>query len=214
MTTRMTVSENDSTEVAIPDAMPMLFSGGDSWNALTEGADQVFGGELEKAESLIGVPFVAVRLTYRRGDFARSDKTYNGEPGDYVSVDLVTAPADVIAHRISRGKIDVNGPVADPGAHLVLNLSGTAAYREFVKILEYKRLIKLPEGPDGGEFGESRFDTPVRLWQIHNVARVKYDETGAYASAEFDVRIHAPRGLRVSNFDNRHGKDISVYYLG
>ena len=210
---------SDSTELVQADATPVILSG-DSWDALTQGADEVFGGELEKAESLVGVPFVILRLTFRRGDFARKDKAYDGEPGDYVSVDLVTAPADVIARRIERGKIETSTVIADPSTHLVLNLSGTAAYRELVKILEYKRLIQLPKGPDGetgpesGEFGESRFDTPVRLWGIHNVARVKYNDDGTYQSAEFDVRIHAPRGLRASTFDNRHGKDISVYYLG
>ena len=207
------MTTSDSTELTPVDTTPVLFAG-DSWDALTQGADEVFGGELEKAESLVGVPFMVLRLTFRKGDFARKDKAHDGEPGDYVSVDLVTAPPDVIQRRIERGKIETSSVIADANSHLVLNVSGTAAYREFVKILEHKRLIQLPEGPEGGEFGESRFDTPVRLWGIHNVARVKYGDDGTYQSAEFDLRLHAPRGLRVSTFDNRHGKDISVYYLG
>lgn len=204
---------SDSTELETVPATPLLVAG-DSWDVLTQGADEVFGGELEKAESLVGVPFIILRITFRKGDFARKDKAHDGEPGDYASVDLMTAPADVIQRRIERGKIETGTVIADPNSHLVLNLSGTAAYRELVEMLEFKRLIQLPEGPRGGEFGESRFDTPVRLWGIHNVARIKYGDDGTYQSAEFDVRIHAPRGLRVSTFDNRHGKDISVYYLG
>jgi hypothetical protein len=208
----MTVPDQASGELAVPepDGAPGLFSAGDSWDALTSGADEIFGGELEKAESLIGVPFVAVRVTFRVGDFTRAD---TNEPGDYVSIDLITAPEDIIAKRRAKGRIPDTVNI-EASSHLVFNVSGTAAYRQIVSYLEVRKLIVLPEGPENGEFGKSRMDTPVRLWNIHKSARVRLDEDGKYESAEFDIRLHAPRGLRISEFDNRHGKDISVYYLG
>jgi hypothetical protein len=205
--------EDPGTVVDITEDVPIVEPySGESWDTLVTGADEAFGGELEKAESLIGIPFIIVRMTYRLGDFARIANV-DPRPGDYVSIDLITAPADVIAKRRERGRIP-EGVNADPDEHLVLNLSGTGAYRQLVSYLEARRLIVLPEGPDGGEFGASRLDTPVAEWKIFQTAKIGHDAEGHYQSAEFDVRLRCPRGLRVSQFDNRHGKDIEVYYLG
>ena len=195
--------------------------GGEGWDTLTSTADQFFGGELEKANALIGVPFVVVRLTYRIGDYMRPTGrfpfSYGEETGDYVSADLITAPEEIIEKRRAAGKIAETNRI-EPDSHIVLNLSGTGAYRQLAEYLENKaRLIVLPEGPDGGEFGNSRYDLPVRLWGIHNSVRVVMDQTTeppAYVSAQFDIRLHCARGLRTSKYDNAHGKDIESYYLG
>lgn len=204
----MTVSPADDYQVE-------PYTGTDSWDELTKNAVQIPGADLEIADSLVGIPFVIVRLTFRIGNYERRDDP--GEIGDYVSAELITAPEDVIQKRRSRGKIP-DTSIAEPASALVVNLAGTGAYRQIVSKLEALRLIILPEGPDGGELGKSRFDTPVRKWQISNYAKIRYtepDEQGvtSYQSAEFDVRIHAPRGFRISEYDNRLSKDISTYYL-
>lgn len=198
-------------ELAVPEntELPLPYQG-ESWDELVSQSYEFFGGELEAPISVVGVPFVILRLTYRIGDFLRSD---NGELGDYVSADIMTATKEIIEARRTRGKIPETS-VAGPGEHIVLNLSGTAAYRQLVAFLEANRFIILPEGPDGGIFGASRLDTPVRQWQIRKDIRVRYDESGAYQSAEFNVRIHCPRGLRGNTADVKAAKDVEFFYLG
>lgn len=197
--------------LAIPDEaeLPLTYQG-ESWDELVSQSFEFFGGELEVPTSVVGIPFVILRLTFRIGDFLRTD---NGELGDYVSVDIMTATEEIIEGRRSRGKIPETS-VAGPGEHIVLNLSGTAAYRQLVAFLESSKYIILPEGPDGGNFGTSRLDTPVRQWQIRKDVKVRYDETGAYQSAVFDVRIHCPRGLRGNTADVKAAKDVEFFYLG
>jgi hypothetical protein len=194
-------------------AQPVRYQG-ESWESLTANADEVFGGDLEKAQSLIGVPHMIVLATFRIGDYQRPDMDI---PGDYVSLDVITAPQAEIdrARARMRGRgDDVPESLVTGGEHLVWNASGTGAYRQVVLYLEIARkLIRLPDGPEGGEFGVSRLDTPVRQWGIHDSVPVKFDASGQYESVEFNVRLHAPRGLRKSMYDNKRGKDIETFYL-
>ena len=193
--------------VQTPDPEPVLLQAyaGESWADLNTGADEIFGAELEKLESLTGVPFVVIRLTFRSGEYDR----------DYVSADIITAPAEMIEARRAQDKIPAVH--ADPSSHLVFNVAGTGAYRQFVSYLEARQFIKLPEGPDGGAWGESRLDTPVTRWGVHKAFTVHTDESGEFTSATFDVRLRCPRGLRRSIFDaevnGKTYKGSEVYYL-
>lgn len=196
-------------EAAGETELPLPYHG-ESWDELVTQSFEFFGGELEAPTSVVGIPFVILRLTFRIGDYLRPD---NGELGDYVSADIITATEEIIESRRARGKIPETS-VAGPGEHIVLNFSGTAAYRQLVTFLESNRFIILPEGSDGGNFGASRLDTSVRLWQIRKDIKVSYDESGAYQSAQFDVRIHCPRGLRGNTADVKAAKDVEFFYLG
>lgn len=205
------VPAEPGADVAVPEETELVPAyQGESWDELVSQSFEFFGGELEAPTSVVGIPFVVLRLTFRIGDFIRID---NGEPGDYVSADIITATEEIIETRRIRGKIPETS-VAGPGEHIVLNLSGTAAYRQLVSFLEANKFIILPEGPDGGNLGKSRLDTPVRQWQIHKDVKVRYDESGAYQSAEFNVRIHCPRGLRGNTADVKAAKDVEFFYLG
>jgi hypothetical protein len=182
---------------------------GDTWEQMAGSADQIFGADLETAESLIGVPHIILLATFRLGDYQRPDLKI---PGDYVSLDVLTAPETEIDRARLRAKIAPDSHVRG-NERLVWNASGTGAYRQVVSYLEARKLILLPEGPDGGEYGQSRLDTPVSKWNIHQSATYRLDSDGLYQSAEFDIRLLCPRGLRKSEYGNEKSKEAVTYYL-
>ena len=194
---------------AIPEwEVPGMYAG-ESWDSLTSQADEVFGADLETAESLIGIPHIIILATFRLGDYQRPDLKI---PADYVSFDIVTAPDEDIARARMRGKVSNDSHVMG-GEHLVWNASGTGAYRQFVSYLEARKLIVLPDGPTGGEFGASRLDTPVGHWNIVTTITPQLDADGNYQSVAFPVRLRCPRGLRKSEYANDKSREGITYYL-
>jgi hypothetical protein len=74
-------------------------------------------------------------------------------------------------------------------------------------------MIVLPDGPQRGEFGASRLDTPVSQWNIINTIPIQLDADGHYQSVAFPVRLRCPRGLRKSEYANDKSREGITYYL-
>lgn len=165
--------------------------------------DVKYGVELEEGNRLIGVPFIALRLTYRPGGFI---SPVTNEAGHYVSIDLMVGPEREIAKGIRRGRITEPCDV-EPGELLVINEGGTGVYRQTVEFLETKGWIILPDGPKNGAYSESRYDTPLDKWRYPDASpvEVRFDINGD-PIATADIRLECPRGLRASEYDNPSAK--------
>jgi hypothetical protein len=183
------------------------------WRNLTSDALEISGGDLERGDSLVGVPFCITGLKFWRGDYQRSD--IEGKNGDVVAVYIVVAPQSEILRGIRRNRIAVPLSV-EPGEVLVFNEAGTGMYRQLVSILEAQGMITLPEGPGEGTYGESRFDTPIDEWEYANLPAISYADYGdsKRPTADFQIKILCPRGLRVSDYENEHTKQGRTRYIG
>lgn len=182
------------------------------WADTVQGADRVDGADLERGANLIGVPFCITRAVFRQGDFLNQ-----GITGWYVSLEAVIAPAMEIARALRRGRIPEGTELTvEPGEDVVFNEGGTGVYRQIVAYLEAKKLITLPDGPEQGKYGESRFDTLPPEWtvnveDIHSVVRIGPD---GERTVTFDIRLLCPRGLRSSEYENEYTKQGVTRYLG
>lgn len=187
-------------------SLPQPYAGED-WETLTRQADEVFGADLEKGDTLIGVPFLIVRATYRLGDITSPVTKVKGY---YVSLDLIVGPAADLARAVRRGR--VTEPLSvEPGEHLIINEGGTGAYRQVTEYLESRGQIELPEGPASGAYGISRFDAPLSKWGITGNRKISDD--GEILSAEFDIRLYCPRGLRSSEYTNDYTQSGKTRYI-
>jgi len=182
------------------------------WADLTSSADQVQGADLEKGANLIGVPHCITQAVFRQGDFLNQ-----GITGWYVSLEAVVAPAREIARALRRGRIPEGTELTiEPGECVVYNEGGTGVYRQIVAYLEAKKLITLPEGPEQGKYGDSRFDTLPPEWtvnveDIQSVTRIAPD---GERTLTFDIKLLCPRGLRQSKYENEYTKQGVTRYLG
>ena len=189
--------------------IPAIYSG-ESWETLQSTSDEFFGADLEKGDQLVGVPFAAVRLTFRPGDYLRSDMK---EKGDYVSIDVIIGPDDEIKRGIFRGRIKEPVMVM-AGEHLVVNEAGTGVYRQLVQYLEGTQRIRLNSDlPQEGRYGDSRYDIPVGHWEVDRSA-VRTTGADGRPSVAFDVRLLCPRGFRVSEYENEYTKEGKTRYIG
>jgi hypothetical protein len=200
------------------EAPPVQRYQGGTWDDLMAESGEVFGADLESGQMVVGVPFGWVHATFRPGDYASQAETtfvHKGEKGNYVSLDIIIAPEEEIEKRIKRNRIMIPGtevPVTSlaelgviPGEHLAINEGGTGVYRQVMEYLEGYGLIGLPDGPDEGRYGESRFDCPAERWTFG--AEIA---TGA----GFPVRLYCPRGLRSSKYENEYTKSAITRYFG
>jgi hypothetical protein len=201
----MTEMERRGDAVVVP-----VYAGG-TWDELVAQSEQIFGADLEKGASLLGVPFVIVRATFRPGNYIRSDM--KGVNGDVVFISVITGPQTEIDKGKRRGRIADDCPV-EPGEHLGFNEAGTGVYRQVVLYLETAGLIRLPEPekPEEGRYGESRLDAPVKTWLIHDSATTAQTDTGD-VTVNFDLRLFCPRGLRESSYENEHTKQGVTRYI-
>lgn len=180
------------------------------WADVTTDADRVDGADLEKGANLIGVPFCITRAVFRKGDFLNQ-----GITGWYVSLEAVIAPAVEIARAYRRGRIAEGTALSvEQGENVVFNEGGTGVYRQVVAYLEAKQLITLPEGPEQGKYGESRYDTLPPEWQVTDAAKLALDPESGNPSISFDIRLLCPRGLRSSEYENEYTKQGVTRYLG
>lgn len=172
------------------------------WDTLTGQADEVLGHELlsgEAQDKLIGVPFVITKVIFREG-VQRKGAPYRD---DYVTCEAVVAPEDVFKNRADRGRLDLSAISVDPGEHIVFNDGSTGIYRQIVQYLHAKGCIKVPDGPDAGGKGDSRFDLPRSEWDDG-------DEAGTHG---IEIRLFAPRGLRYSTYSNEYTEDGKTRYI-
>lgn len=184
-----------------------------AWDNLTADAIEISGGDLERADSLIGVPFCITGVKFWRGDYARSD--IKGKNGDVAAVYLVVGPEHELARGIRRGRIEMPLNV-EAGEVLVINEAGTGMYRQLVQILESMGKIILPEGPGEGAYGASRFDTPIDQWNFPDdiAGQGVTAKWGDSPTIDVQVKILCPRGLRASDYENEHTKQGRTRYIG
>lgn len=203
-----------SDEVAVPGPDIEPWTGG-SWEELTAGADEVFGADLEKGASLIGVPMCLISAEFRQGDFANAKTS---EAGWYVSLTTIVGPEAEINRAIRRGRIpeEIQGQV-EPGERLLFNEGGTGIYRQIVAYLEAKGIIRIDsELPGEGRYGESRYDVLPSQWEIREDIKngtLKIGPDGL-RSLYFSLRILCPRGLRSSEYENEYTKQGVTRYIG
>lgn len=186
---------------------------GGNWEELTDQADEVFGSDLEKGSSLIGVPFCIIRATFRPGDYMNA---ITQNKGYYVSLDIVTAPERDFKRAIIRGRIpiEIHESMPQPEERLVFNEGGTGVYRQIVQYLEAKGRIEIGSDlPEGGAYGESKYDILPPEWTKHDgiVTSDENDDEGPVFT--FDIRLLCPRGLRESSYENDYTKQGVTRYI-
>lgn len=198
------------TTITVPAADPVARYNGETYEEMQATADTVFGAELEQGNLLIGVPFIAIRLTYRPGEFLNP---VTNSAGHYVSIDLITGTEREINKGIRRGRITEPCEV-EPGEHLVINEGGTGVYRQTVGYLEAKGWITLPDGPENGAYGESRFDTAIDSWQFpgNSPAELRIGPDGQPV-VTVNIRLECPRGLRKSEYENAYTRSGVTRYI-
>lgn len=189
-----------STELANPATQeveafdPSTFD----WDTLIQSADVVAGADLAKDElklALVGIPFVATRVVFRPGAARKS----------YVSTELVIGSADVLKRR----RIDMSTLPWEPGQSVVFNDGSTGVRRQLAQYLEAKGWITLPDGPEGGKLGESKYDVPPEEWVDITNGEIYFDENGRGIYTA-NIRLSCPRGLRKSEYTNDENPDGSV----
>ena len=181
----------------------------DGWWADPE-ADEVEGSDLLKDAALfelVGVPFRGTKVIFRDG-IQRKGSPYRD---DYASLELIVAPASVIARdatrietrRKSAGLALVG--MAHSDEQLVINDGSTGIYRQIVQYLAAKGHIVLPDGNEEGEKGETIYDLPRSQWFA-----------GAQAATDgIEIKLNCSRGLRFSVYSNEYtGEDTArTWYI-
>lgn len=184
-----------------------------SFGDMVEEAVEVQGNQLVKeelADELVGIPFLITKVTFRRG---MKDSENKNRWMAYVSCEAVIADKEYL----SRRKVNLDDRPFLPSDHIVLNDGSTGIYRQVVAVLESTGYIVLPDGPVQGSKGQSRYDAPPSEWTAVNVGMTEMGEVGS-ANEGFlvytaDVRIFAPRGLRLSNYSNDYSAEAKTRYL-
>lgn len=184
----------------------------ESFGAMVEYAVEVEGNQLVKeelADELVGVPFLITRVTFRKGVKDPASKTRYMA---YVSCEAVIADQPYLDRR----KVSLDDKPFLPSDHIVLNDGSTGIYRQVVAVLESQGYITLPDGPVAGAKGQTRFDAPPDEWPAIEVGQEVMGEIGTknegFLTYTVDVRIFAPRGLRLSEYASEFG-DAKTRYL-
>ena len=157
------------------------------------------GGDVVERSTLLGVPFMVTKVTFREGKGEFSPGIRN----DYISFEAVIPPENVLAQMRKRPDL---GPYA-PEEEIVFNDGTTGLYRQMVMWLHQNGYIKVDETQgeltDRGKRGTSAFDQPREIW-----------EEGEEAASEgIEVAMFAQRGLRVSRYEGPNGP-AETYYFG
>jgi hypothetical protein len=193
---------------------------GESWDTLNDQADVVSGSDQVAGDALIGVPFIIVEITLREGDFPhgrfKNDKlipeTGCGKKHPYAYLTAVVADEAELTRAVKRGRLKDDALAVDPGEVLGFIEAGTGVYRQIIKYLHAQAYLTIPEGPDDGAFGETRWDTLPESWDFLR-GEVKFDPDGqpVWTAA---LRFKFPRGLRVSEYSNEYTKEGRTRYAG
>jgi hypothetical protein len=168
-----------------------------AWNKATKDAIVVdgatlFGGkENEKTlDALIGVPFVVVESTFRKGDII---PVGHKVARDYVSIECLIHPD--FQSRFPRDKV-------------VVNDGSTGIYRQIVAGLADQGELTVPDTlPEEGAANATRYDVSF------TEKRVGPDGETSWSSATSRCPIMAPEGLRKSVYPNPDGSKATTWYL-
>lgn len=179
------------------------YAPGQSFAELVTTSDVVDGADLAKDElklALCGIPFVITRVVFRPGAARKA----------YVSSELVIADADTLRRR----RVNVPDMAFEPEQRVVFNDGSTGVYRQLVQYLEAKGYITLPDMPENGSYGETKYDLPPEQWTEINAGEISFDDDGRGIYTK-NVRLSCPRGLRKSEYQNDFNPDGSTTcYLG
>lgn len=177
--------------------------------SLTSGPiDEIEGADLERdKEALQGIPFIITSVTFRDG-VKRDSK-----PTNYVSVELTVADRATLFGRVKAGRVSQEQAArVDPDSQLVINDGGTGICRQLVQYLAAKNLITVPDGPEGGTMGESRYDIHYGQWGYSSPAMAEVVANGG--DPGFTVRLLCGRGLRSSQYEaEATGTDATTWYI-
>lgn len=195
---------------------PALHTAEDLWSAGThevQGYDLVSGKDnMDLMRALVGVPFVIVRMVFRKGDYTR-EKDGIKTVMDYVTVEAVIAPLDRLTPRLKFAHKTLDELPFGPEQHIVINDGSTGIRRQCTEYLSKVEYIGLPDGPVNGAIGDSIYDTPQEEWQFFG-GDVRFGANDGTQVSTFDVRLACPRGLRESEYTNEYTQDGHTFYLG
>jgi hypothetical protein len=199
------VKPADEVVQPVADYIP----GNTDWTGELAQADHVAGHDLAKDElmdALVGVPLLITALTFREGV-----KRTDGVPSAYVSCEAVIAPEK----ELKRRRIDLDTLPFSPEDQIIFNDGSTGLYRQIVAYLEAREYITLnSELPEAGGYGESRYDVSPVEFQSIKAGELRYRDDGNW-SYQINVRLFAPRGLRISTYTNDYNPHGSkTRYLG
>ncbi len=173
------------------------------------------GHELVDQLALVDVPFIVTGVTYRDG-IPTPDK----RPTNYLSIEILIGDAEALRRRKERGKLPQTWDAFDPHERLVFNDGSTGIARQITAYLESQGVIVLPDGPDGGDAGESRFDTYRGEWPGIDIG-VREDGTleplyVKFGPGEAAPFLSLPRGLRRSDYASAKlgGAEATTFYAG
>ncbi len=202
----------ESTDISQPDEVQPYQ--GESWDFMAETAHQVKGADFTKGDVLLGVPFMAVSMTLRQGDFKHKEC---GKPHPYMFVTAVVGPERDIQRAVKRGRLsEEDSHLIDPGEVLGFNEAGTGVYRQILAYLESQEYIRFPEGPADGAFGESRFDSHPDTWDFAK-GDLRFASTEGHTGEPVytaNFRLLFPRGLRLSEYSNEYTREGRTRYAG
>lgn len=192
---------------------------------LVSRAAVVEGHDLTDQEALIGVPFIITALTYRDGIPRR--ETRDGKKVEirtnYVTLEIVVGTQLDLNVALSRKRITKDQyERLTPLEPLVFNDGSTGICRQVTAYLHKSGVITVPEGPEGGPAGESRYDTYRANWISSIVPSIVplTDDLDHVPPVRFDLSdpetiarpLVCPRGLRRSDYDAA-GQQSTTFYL-
>lgn len=188
----------ESKEVVSVQAfeLPAPFDPNASWDELVSDADKALGTDLLKDElfdALVNVPFLIYRVTFYPGTVKP-----NQQRGSFAAVEMLIAPEK----ELKRRRVNIENLPFLPEDTVVANDGSTGIYRQLVQYLSEKGYIRLPEPiTKSGPAGTSSYDLAVEDWAeiIHGTVEPDRNEDGRLRYSA-DVRIHCPRGIRLSEY--------------
>lgn len=176
---------------------------------LLDGATVIRTASLEQDKmTLVGMPMVITRVTYR-------PKAAKAERG-FVSAEAVVGDVAHITQAIRRGWMPgiehLDQFPFSPEELIVFNDGSTGIRRQLTMILQAAGVLDIGEFDDGDN---SAFDRDWSEWNSFATStRQKIGEDMQIDVPDFqNLRIFAPRGLRVSSYTADGIGDATTFYL-
>lgn len=201
------MSTEIDTKTQTPQWLPYA---GESWDEMAAVAAVSQGADLVPGEELKGVPFIITSVTFRPGDI----RTEKDAPTHlyYVSLELVTGTEAEFERARRRKRINESCPI-EPGEELIFNDGSTGVYRQIVRQMEGLGWIRLPDLPENGEKGESRYDALPSTWEFSPASGLRKTNNADEPSYSAPVRFLCKRGLRLSEYEGPNGKEARTFYI-
>jgi hypothetical protein len=167
----------------------------------------------EKLDKLQGVPFAILGGTFR-------ERIVEGKYSDFVTLIAVIANENTLLKRRIRYQ---GTELWFPEQVFGINDGSTGIRRQIVAHLHSKGIIKVvkdgTEIVESGKRGECTWDARLGEWEFrtgdHTIASDK--ESGSDLMVwefELEKAMVAPKGIRISEYKNRYGKNSVTRYFG